>query len=127
MVHTLCNMYLRYQPPHPFRQQLVQENNSSPSLEDLVKKMAINNIQFQQNVFAKSKELQTHIGQLANTMNQLQSKESISVIHASARVVDIADANVTRVVESEQEERLLQKEEVRLVRQPQRWLNPNHS
>ncbi|RDX94983.1 hypothetical protein CR513_22557, partial [Mucuna pruriens] len=50
------------QPPPSFRQQQpVQQNNSSPSLEDL-------------NVFAKSKELQTQIGQLATIVNQLQSK-----------------------------------------------------
>ncbi|RDX87682.1 hypothetical protein CR513_30817, partial [Mucuna pruriens] len=38
------------------------------SLEELVKQMTTNNIQFQEN------DLQTQIGQLATTVNQLQSK-----------------------------------------------------
>ncbi|RDX67011.1 Retrovirus-related Pol polyprotein, partial [Mucuna pruriens] len=52
MVRTLHNMYLRDTNHHPpFRQQQpIQQNNSSPSLEDLVKQTATNNIQFQLNI-----------------------------------------------------------------------------
>ncbi|RDY04596.1 hypothetical protein CR513_11664, partial [Mucuna pruriens] len=45
----------------------------SPSLEDLVKQMATSNIQFQQNLTVTIQDLQTHIGKLATTTNQLQS------------------------------------------------------
>ncbi|RDX91935.1 hypothetical protein CR513_26002, partial [Mucuna pruriens] len=53
--------------------QPVPQNNSSPSFEDLVKQLATSNIQFQQNVTATIQDLQTHIRQLATTINQLQS------------------------------------------------------
>ncbi|RDX98033.1 hypothetical protein CR513_19113, partial [Mucuna pruriens] len=52
----------RYQPPPSFKQQQPMQP------------MAMNNIQFQENVFATSQNLQTQVGQLATTMNQLQSK-----------------------------------------------------
>ncbi|RDX97299.1 hypothetical protein CR513_19942, partial [Mucuna pruriens] len=68
---------------------LSNNNNFLPFLEDLVKQMATNNIQFQQNVISKIKELITEFPICT---------ESSSVIHAGARVVDIADANVTGVV-----------------------------
>ncbi|RDY00226.1 hypothetical protein CR513_16621, partial [Mucuna pruriens] len=38
--------------------------------------MATNNIQFQENVFATSQNLQAQIGQLTTIVNQLQSKGS---------------------------------------------------
>ncbi|RDX91635.1 hypothetical protein CR513_26357, partial [Mucuna pruriens] len=44
--------------------------------EDLVKQMATNNIQFQQNMNATIQDLQTEIGQLATIVNQLQSNGS---------------------------------------------------
>ncbi|RDX82172.1 hypothetical protein CR513_37069, partial [Mucuna pruriens] len=68
----------RYQPPipkyqaPPFRQQQpLQQNNSSPSLEDLVKHMTTINFQFQQNMTTTIQDLQTQIGQLATIVNQL--------------------------------------------------------
>ena len=39
-----------------------------------MKQMATNNIQFQQNVSATIQDLQTQIGQLATTVNQLQQQ-----------------------------------------------------
>ncbi|RDX93101.1 hypothetical protein CR513_24672, partial [Mucuna pruriens] len=87
------------EPPPPFRPQPVQES----SLEDLMKQLAMNNIQFQKNVFATQQpmqqpnsspsliqqnnmqfqqniiatmqELTTQIGQLATTINQLQFED----------------------------------------------------
>ena len=47
-----------------------------PSLEDLMKQMATNNMQFQQNVQSSIQDMQTQIGQLATTVNQLQSQGS---------------------------------------------------
>ncbi|XP_027338093.1 uncharacterized protein LOC113852030 [Abrus precatorius] len=61
-----------YRPP-PMRQQ---QQNFEPSLEDLVKQMAKNNLQFQQNVNASIQDLQTQIGQLATTVNQFKSQGS---------------------------------------------------
>ncbi|RDY04726.1 hypothetical protein CR513_11524, partial [Mucuna pruriens] len=63
-----------------------QEGNS-PSLEDLMKQLATSNLefqqsvsssnmQFQQNMTATIQDLKTQIGQLANTVSQLQSAGS---------------------------------------------------
>ncbi|RDX96697.1 hypothetical protein CR513_20606, partial [Mucuna pruriens] len=60
---------------------------SSPSLEDLMKQLAANNLEFQQsvsssnmqfqeNMTATIQDLKTQIGQLANTVSQLQSAGS---------------------------------------------------
>ena len=72
----------KYQPP-PFRQQQQQHmqqsvpsNASEPSLDDLMKQLATNNLQFQQNVSSTIQDLQTQIGQLATTVNQLKSQGS---------------------------------------------------
>ncbi|RDX64532.1 hypothetical protein CR513_56902, partial [Mucuna pruriens] len=46
---------------------------NSQSLEDLMKKLATSNLEFQQsNITATIQDLKTQIGQLANTMSQLQ-------------------------------------------------------
>ncbi|RDY09473.1 hypothetical protein CR513_06156, partial [Mucuna pruriens] len=74
-----------YQTP-PFQQQQQQRlppQDNSPSLEDLMKQLAASNLefqqfvsssnkQFQQNMTATIQDLKTQIGQLANTMSQLQ-------------------------------------------------------
>ena len=51
-------------------------SNSQPSWEDLMKQMAENNMQFQQNISSTIQGLQTQIGQLATTMNELKSHGS---------------------------------------------------
>ncbi|RDX63952.1 hypothetical protein CR513_57564, partial [Mucuna pruriens] len=48
------------------------------SLEELVKQIAMNNIQFQENASTIIQDLQTQIGQLAATVNYLQSKSPIT-------------------------------------------------
>src|SRR3954471_7397549 len=45
---------------------------SEPSLEDIVKEMAANNLQYQQQIDSTLQTLQTHIGQLATLMNAMQ-------------------------------------------------------
>ncbi|RDX85534.1 hypothetical protein CR513_33262, partial [Mucuna pruriens] len=67
----------RYQPPPQFRPQQPMQHVEKSSLEELVKQIATNNIQFQENVFATIQDLQTHIGPLATMVNQLQSKAVI--------------------------------------------------
>ncbi|RDX84369.1 hypothetical protein CR513_34587, partial [Mucuna pruriens] len=63
----------QYQAP-PFQQQQQQQRvptqGNSPSLEDLMKQLATSNLEFQQSM---SSNLKTQIGQLANTVSQLQS------------------------------------------------------
>ncbi|RDX73158.1 hypothetical protein CR513_47268, partial [Mucuna pruriens] len=80
----------QYQAP-PFQQQQQQQRmptpGNSPSLEDLMKQLATNNLefqqfvsssnmQFQQNMTATIQDLKMQIGQLANTVSQLQSAGS---------------------------------------------------
>ncbi|RDY00179.1 hypothetical protein CR513_16671, partial [Mucuna pruriens] len=78
-------------PAPPFQQQQQQQRvptqGNSPSLEDLMKQLATNNLefqqsvsssnlQFQQNMTATIQDLKTQIGQLANTVSQMQSAGS---------------------------------------------------
>ncbi|RDX64370.1 hypothetical protein CR513_57080, partial [Mucuna pruriens] len=80
----------QYQAP-PFQQQQQQQRaptqGNSPSLEDLMKQLATSNLefqqsvsssnlQFQQNMTATIQDLKMQIGQLANTVSQLQSAGS---------------------------------------------------
>ncbi|RDX65078.1 hypothetical protein CR513_56296, partial [Mucuna pruriens] len=80
----------QYQAP-PFQQQQQQQRvptqGNSPSLEELMKQLATSNLefqqvvsssnmQFQQNMTATIQDLKTQIGQLANTVSQLQSAGS---------------------------------------------------
>ncbi|RDX79836.1 hypothetical protein CR513_39699, partial [Mucuna pruriens] len=57
-----------YQPPPSFRLQQPMQPVQKSSLEELVKQMTTNNIQFQEN------DLQIQIDQLATMVNQLQCK-----------------------------------------------------
>ncbi|RDX74718.1 Retrovirus-related Pol polyprotein from transposon 17.6, partial [Mucuna pruriens] len=60
-------------PAPPFQQQQQQQRvptqGNSPSLEDLMKQLATNNLEFQQSVSSSNMQ----VGQLANTVSQLQS------------------------------------------------------
>ncbi|XP_027364535.1 uncharacterized protein LOC113871636 [Abrus precatorius] len=53
-----------------------QNSSSEPSLADLVKQMATSSVQFQQRTEASIQNLQTQIGQLATTVNELKSQGS---------------------------------------------------
>ncbi|KAK7315782.1 hypothetical protein VNO77_34357 [Canavalia gladiata] len=63
----------KYQPPSFRQQQHMQQfvplNASEHSLDDLMKQLATNNLQFQHNVSSTIQDLQTQIGQLATTVN----------------------------------------------------------
>ncbi|RDX98547.1 Pro-Pol polyprotein, partial [Mucuna pruriens] len=74
-------------PSFPPQQQRTPTQGNSPSLEDLMKQLAIgnlefqqsvssNNLQFQQNMTATIQDLKMQIGQLANTVSELQSAGS---------------------------------------------------
>ncbi|XP_050909494.1 uncharacterized protein LOC127123306 [Lathyrus oleraceus] len=71
---------LRYgnqQPTQPAATpQATISTPSGPSLEDLVKQLAVNNLQFQQRTESSIQTLQTQIGQLATSMNAMQSQGS---------------------------------------------------
>src|SRR3954463_8520874 len=55
--------------------QVVCSAPSEPSLEDIVKQMAANNLQYQQQVDSTLQTLQTQIGQLATLMNAMQQAQ----------------------------------------------------
>ncbi|XP_050919228.1 uncharacterized protein LOC127136747 [Lathyrus oleraceus] len=71
---------LRYgnqQPTQPTATpQATISTPSRPSLEDLVKQLAVNNLQFQQRTESSIQTLQTQIGQLTTSMNDMQSQGS---------------------------------------------------
>ncbi|RDY11680.1 hypothetical protein CR513_03613, partial [Mucuna pruriens] len=94
--------------------------NKIIELTSLVRKLAIgqhhmttNNIQFQENVFSTSQNLQTQIGQLATIVNQLQSKGVVEVIEVQPPFSSIMQSLQPLVIianklQAEQKERLLQ-------------------
>ncbi|RDY00200.1 hypothetical protein CR513_16648, partial [Mucuna pruriens] len=92
----------RYEPLPPFRPQQPMQPIQESSLEDLVKQMTMNNIQFQQNVFATMQDLQTQISQLATTVVAVQPPLSSMVQPLHALVIT---ANKLQV---EQKEKLSQ-------------------
>ncbi|XP_045812264.1 uncharacterized protein LOC123906408 [Trifolium pratense] len=71
---------LRYGNPQTSQQQnppqAVASTPSGPSLEDLVKQMSVNNLQFQQRTDASIQTLTTQMGQMANAIGQLQAQGS---------------------------------------------------
>ncbi|XP_050876824.1 uncharacterized protein LOC127080551 [Lathyrus oleraceus] len=90
---------LRYGNQQPIQQQLViplpqpqttpQVSTyapSRPSLEDLVKQMVVNNLQFQQRTNSSIQNLQTQIGQLATSMNVMQQDQGSNQLPAQTVV-----------------------------------------
>ncbi|RDY00130.1 hypothetical protein CR513_16728, partial [Mucuna pruriens] len=80
-------MYSQAPPLQQQQQQRVPPQGNSPSLEDMMKQLAANNLefqqsvsssnmQFQQNMTATIQDLKMQIGQLANTVSTLQSAGS---------------------------------------------------
>ncbi|XXG68556.1 hypothetical protein AAC387_Pa06g1614 [Persea americana] len=63
-------------PPFQQHPQGPAATTCEPTLEDLMKQMATNNIQFQQRTEASIQSLETQIGQLASTLSQLQNQGS---------------------------------------------------
>src|SRR4051812_11898074 len=58
-----------------FPPQVTTFSSSGPSLEDLVKQMAMNNLQYQQQIDSTLQTLQTQIGQLSTLMNAMQQAQ----------------------------------------------------
>src|SRR3954463_5403426 len=52
---------------------------SEPSLEDIVKQMAANNLQYQQQIDYTLQTLQTQIGQLVTLMNSMQPAQGTTL------------------------------------------------
>ncbi|XP_050897500.1 uncharacterized protein LOC127104362 [Lathyrus oleraceus] len=90
---------LRYGNQQPTQQQLViplpqpqttpQVSTfvpSGPSLEDLVKQMAVNDLQFQQQTNSSIQTLQTQIGQLATSMNAMRQAQGSNQLPAQTIV-----------------------------------------
>ncbi|XP_050889008.1 uncharacterized protein LOC127094191 [Lathyrus oleraceus] len=71
---------LRYGNPQSSQQQnspqVAAPAPSGPSLEDLVKQMAVNNLQFQQRTDASIQTLNTQMGLLATQINNMQAQGS---------------------------------------------------
>ncbi|XP_050915982.1 uncharacterized protein LOC127131088 [Lathyrus oleraceus] len=112
---------LRYGNQQPTQQQLaipLPQPQTTPqvstyalsglSLEDLVKQMAVNNLQFQQHTDSNIQTLQTQIGQLATLMNAMQQAQGSNQLPAQTVVNSKGpNANVKTepsvVVETEKE------------------------
>lgn len=93
---------LRWGNPTAQQQQPWQQNNPStvvrlePSLEDLVKQMAIQNLQFQQRIDSTIHNLGTQIGQLATSICQIHIQRSTQ-LPAQPVVNSIVNANVSAI------------------------------
>ena len=57
------------QQPYQARQQVPPTQNSGTFLEDLVKALSINTIQFQQETKASIRNLEAQMGQMASTIS----------------------------------------------------------
>lgn len=73
-----------------------QATTSGPSLEDLVKQLAVNNLQFQQRTESSIQTLQTQMGQLATSMNAMQAQGS-NQLPAQTVVNPNGSANVSAI------------------------------
>ncbi|XP_020209148.1 uncharacterized protein LOC109794093 [Cajanus cajan] len=63
-------------PPAPAAQLAQPSTSSEPSLEELVRQMTIQNMQFQQETRASIRSLTNQMGQMATQLNQAQSQNS---------------------------------------------------
>ena len=68
--------YQQYKQPYLPRQQLGQTSNSGMSLEDIVKSLATNTLQFQQETRASIQSLDNQMGQMATAISQLEAQSS---------------------------------------------------
>jgi outer membrane murein-binding lipoprotein Lpp len=84
------------QPPPYNPPQVTTSSPSKPSLEELVKQMAVNNLQFQQRTDSSIQTLQTQIGQLANSMNVMQKAQGSNQLPAQT-VVNPKVPNVSAI------------------------------
>ena len=63
----------QYKQPYPPRQQPGQTSNSGMSLEDIVKSLATNTLQFQQEVSANIQSLDNQMDQMATAISWLEA------------------------------------------------------
>jgi len=68
--------YQQYKQPYPPRQQPGQISNSGMSLDDIVKSLATNTLQFQQETRASIQSLENQMGQMATAINKLEAQSS---------------------------------------------------
>ncbi|XP_019055703.1 PREDICTED: uncharacterized protein LOC104611813 [Nelumbo nucifera] len=78
-----CPNFPQYQQPYPPRQQSGQTSNSGMSLEDIVKSLATNTLQFQQKkkqfqqeARASIQHLDNQMGQMATAISRLEAQSS---------------------------------------------------
>ncbi|XP_045813162.1 uncharacterized protein LOC123907099 [Trifolium pratense] len=91
---------LRYGNPQTSQQQnspqVAAPAPSGPSLEDLVKQMAVSNLQFQQRTDTSIQTLTTQMGQLATQINNMQAQGS-NQLPAQTVVNPNGNANVSAI------------------------------
>ncbi|KAI5433886.1 hypothetical protein KIW84_020930 [Lathyrus oleraceus] len=74
-------------PPPPYNPpQVTTFSPSEPSLEELVKQMVVNSLQFQQQIDYNIQTLQTQIGQLSTSMSVMQQAQGSNQLHAQTVV-----------------------------------------
>jgi hypothetical protein len=84
-------------PPPPYNPpQVTTSSPSEPSLEELVKQMIVNSLQFQQRTDYSIQTLQTQIGQLATSMSVMQQAQGSNQLHAQT-VVNLKGSNVSAI------------------------------
>ncbi|XP_057418698.1 uncharacterized protein LOC130712899 [Lotus japonicus] len=81
---------------NPQRVATPAPSGSGPSLENIVKQMAVNNLQFQQRTDSSIQIINTQIGQLATQINTMQSQGS-SQLPAQTVVNPTGPANVSAI------------------------------
>ena len=74
--------FQQYKQPYPLRQQPSQTSNSSMSLDDIVKSLATNTLQFQQETKQFQQETRANIQSLDNQMSQMAT--AISQLEAQS-------------------------------------------
>ncbi|GAU10914.1 hypothetical protein TSUD_426930, partial [Trifolium subterraneum] len=85
-------------PQNPAQPATTSAPTSGPSLEDLVKQMAANNLQFQQRTDSSIQTLQTQIGQLATSMNAMQQAQGSNQLPAQTVVnPNVPNSNVSAI------------------------------
>ncbi|CAJ2671830.1 unnamed protein product [Trifolium pratense] len=92
---------LRYGNPQTSQQQnppqAIASTPSGPSLEDLVKQMSVNNLQFQQRTDASIQTLNTQMGQLATQLNNMQAQGSNQLPAQTVVNPNVPNANVSTI------------------------------
>ncbi|XP_062150390.1 uncharacterized protein LOC133859075 [Alnus glutinosa] len=68
--------YQQYKQPYPPRQQSGQISNSGMSLDDIVKSLATNTLQFQQEMKVSIQSLENQMGQMATAISKLEAQNS---------------------------------------------------